>query len=185
MNSNSKIYEPREDSSFLAEVVEKEARGEVLDIGTGSGIQAFAASKKADAILGVDVNKDAVKFARSEAKKRGIENVRFIQSDLFEKVKGKFDLIIFNPPYLPEEPGLYEGSEQWAGGKTGREVIERFAGKVRKYLKKDGKILIVISSLTGLDEVKKIFQERGFSVKIVKEKKIPWEKLYVLEIRIG
>ena len=179
------VYEPREDSLLLAEVVEKEAHGEVLDIGTGSGVQAFAASKKADAVLGVDVNRDAVNFTRTEAKKMGIKNVRFIRSDLFEKVKGKFDLIIFNPPYLPEEPGLFEGSEQWAGGKTGREVIERFANSVKKYLKPDGKILIVISSLTGLDEVKKIFQERGFSVKIVKEKKIPWEKLYVLEIRIG
>ena len=176
------VYEPREDSFLLAEVVEREAFGDVLDMGTGSGIQALVAAKNAKRVVGVDVNGKAVEVARKNAERNHINNVEFFRSDLFENVSGKFDLIIFNPPYLPEEVGMYEGSEQWAGGKSGREVIERFANKVKNYLKDGGKILIVISSLTGLEEVKKIFAERGFSVKVVREQKIPWETLYVLKM---
>ena len=177
------VYEPREDSLVLAEAVEEiKSPVEVLDVGTGSGIQALIASKKAEHVTGVDIRKKAVKTAEMNAKRNNIENVIFKVSDLFENVSGSFDLIIFNPPYLPEKQGLHKDSEQWAGGGNGREVIKKFSLGVKDHLKERGRILMVISSLTGLKEVKKIFEEIGFSVNVIKEKKIPWEMLYVLEI---
>ena len=88
------LYEPREDSELLVKYVKKHARGVVLDMGTGSGIQAIGAIEKGAEVLAVDVNKEAVEHCE----KKGINA---LQSDLFENVKGKFDLIIFNPPYLP------------------------------------------------------------------------------------
>jgi len=176
------VYEPREDSFLLAEAVEKEARGEVLDVGTGSGLQALIASRKAERVTGVDLNEKAVKIAEINAKKNNVKNAVFRVSDLFERVSGRFDLVIFNPPYLPEELKM-KGSEQWAGGKTGREIIGKFASELKVHMKEDGKALMVISSLTGLKEVKEIFEKLDLSVRIVKEKKIPWEILYVLEIR--
>ena len=176
------VYEPREDSFLLANIVEEKSHGDVLDIGTGSGIQALTASKTAKSVTGVDIRKKAVKTAEINAKRNNIKNVVFKQSNLFEDVSGKFDLIIFNPPYLPEKQGLYKDSEQWAGGETGREVIEKFSLEAKDHLKDNGKILMVISSLTGLEEVKKIFLKLDFSVNVIKEKKIPWEMLYVLEI---
>lgn len=176
------VYEPMEDSILLAEIVEKKSRGEVLDVGTGSGFQSFVASKKAKHVTGVDIRKESVKTAEINAKRNNVKNAKFTQSDLFERVSGRFDVIIFNPPYLPEKQDLYDGSEQWAGGETGREVIKRFSSGVSEHLNENGKILMVVSSLTGLEEVKKIFQDLNFSVKVVRERKIPWETLYVLEI---
>ena len=115
------VYEPREDSFLLAEFVEKESHGEVLDMGTGSGIQALLASRTAKAVTGVDIKKKAVKTAEINAKANGVKNVIFKQSDLFEHVSGHFDVIIFNPPYLPEKKGPDEDSVHWAGGENGRE----------------------------------------------------------------
>jgi len=90
------IYEPNDDSYLLKEFVLKHARGKVLDMGTGSGIQAEAALEKTQDVLAADINNEAAEFC----KKKGINAV---QSDLFENINHKFDLIIFNPPYLPEE----------------------------------------------------------------------------------
>jgi len=172
------VYEPREDSMLLAEVVKEKAFGEVLDVGTGSGIQAITASSTAKGVKGVDISEKAVKTAKKNAETNKIKNVKFARSDLFGNVSGSFDVIIFNPPYLPVEGE----SEQWAGGENGREVIKEFASVVQDHLKPGGLILMVISSITGLEETKKIFMELGFSVEIARKKKIPWETLYVLEI---
>lgn len=177
------VYEPREDSLLLAKAVAKMARGDVLDVGTGSGLQALVASRKAERVTGVDLNEKAVKTAEMNAKRNCVENVFFMVSDLFQEVSGRFDLVIFNAPYLPEKQGLWEGSEQWAGGETGRDLIEEFSEGLCDHLKPGGMALVVVSSVTGLEEVKEIFQKEGFSVRVLKEKKIPWEMLYVLEIR--
>ena len=175
------VYEPREDSALLAEAVQEHSHGEILDMGTGSGIQALVASKKAQHVTAVDIKKETIETAKKNAYKKRVKNISFIQSDLFENVKGKFDLIIFNSPYLPSEDKI-KGSEQWNGGKTGREVIKKFSEHLSDYLKENGKILLLISSLTGLEETKKIFKSKGFCVNIERKKKIPWETLYVLEI---
>ncbi len=178
----SGVYEPREDSFILAEEVKKYSKGRVLDMGTGSGLQAVLASYKAEKVLAVDINEKTLEKAKENAKSNKIKNIEFLKSDLFEKVEGKFDLIIFNPPYLPEKRGLYEDSEQWAGGENGRELIEKFAKELGKHLKENGISLTVISSLTGPKEVKNIFNELNFRVELLNKKKIPWEKLYVLKI---
>jgi len=184
IKTHKNVYTPREDSLLLADVIwEFNDIGKVLDMGTGSGIQAIIISKKAEKVLGVDINPDAIKLAKENARINKAKNISFIVSDLFDKVNGKFDLILFNAPYLPVEDKI-KGAEQWSGGKTGREILERFAVNVKKYLKKDGIILIVISSLTGLKETKKLFNKYGFEVGVIRKKKVPWEVLYVLEINI-
>lgn len=183
---DEEVYKPREDSLLLVDVVENFLRKNkvkrILDVGTGTGIQALVASGFCKDVLAVDVNSRAIELAKRNAKLNNIKNIRFEVSDLFESVKGKFDLIIFNPPYLPVDDSI-KGSEQWSCGEN-LELLKRFATDVKKHLKKDGTILIVISSLTGLEEVKKMFEEKGLKVEIVKTKKIPWETLYALEIVI-
>ena len=163
------IYEPREDSFLLQKFVKEYTKGKVLDIGSGSGILAETALKKTKEVLAVDIDEKAVNGLR----KKGINAVK---SDLFENVKGKFDLIIFNPPYLPEE-----GIEDKAiyGGKKGYEILERFFKDAKKFLNENGKILIVFSSLTNKRKVDESIKENGFEFKCLEEKKLFFESLYI------
>ena len=180
--TNEGVYEPREDSFLLAEVLEgMKNLGDVLDVGTGSGIQALVASKNAKNVLGVDINPEAEKLARKNAKNNGIKNIAYRESNLFENVNGKFDLIVFNPPYIPVDDKI-KGAEQWSAGEN-LELIKRFVKNVKKHLKENGKILFLISSVTGLKEIEEFFKKQGFSIEVIKKKKIPWEMLYVLEIK--
>ncbi|MBI2499625.1 methyltransferase [Candidatus Woesearchaeota archaeon] len=179
------IYEPSEDSFLLLEFVKKTVKEgmEVLDMGTGSGIQAEGAIENKGEVLAADINEEAVNYC----KKKGINTIK---SDLFENIKGKFDLIIFNPPYLPEERdyfGIKMSKEDFnyvndialVGGKHGWETMERFFSKAKNYLKKDGKLLVSFSSLSG--DVLKIIEKYGFKHRKLAEKRIFFESLYVYE----
>ena len=140
------IYEPREDSFLLKKYVKKLVSGKVLDVGTGSGIQALTALKNTKNVLAVDISEEVVEFCKKK-------EINCIQSDLFENVKEKFDWIIFNPPYLPEDPREPEDSKlATTGGKKGDEMLKRFLLEAKNYLNEKGKILVLISSLTGKAE---------------------------------
>lgn len=164
------LYEPQEDSFLIQEQVKKYAKGKVLDIGAGTGILAKTALEKTKEVLAADINKEAV----DNCKKIGI---RCIKSDLFENIKGKFDLIIFNPPYLPDDGYKLKDNSNYIGGKKGNEVIRKFFSQAEKYLNKNGKILILFSSLTP--DVKKIMRRYNFKFKKLTDKKFFFETLYV------
>ena len=140
-------------------------------MGTGLGILAEAAMENTKNVIAADINAEAVSLARA----KGISSVR---SDLFSDVQGKFDLIIFNPPYLPEDNKEDEESRlSTTGGKKGHEILERFLAEAAKHLKDNGKILIIASSLTG--DVEKIMAKYSFKFKCLEQKKLFFEKLYV------
>lgn len=165
------IYEPAEDSFLLQKYVKKYAYGKVLDIGTGSGIQALTSLEKTKDVVAVDIDPSAVKLLKEKGIKAKV-------SDLFSNVKGKFDFIIFNPPYLPEDKREPKDSAlTTTGGKKGYETIEKFLRQAKKFLNKNGKILLVCSSLTG--DVEKLFKKHGYNFKKLEEEKLFFEKLYV------
>ena len=112
-------------------------------------------------------------------------NIIFRKSDLFSNIskRNRFDLIIFNPPYLPEQKGEPKHiSRKISGGKKGFELLERFFSEVNDYLEKDGKILIVFSSLTNRKKVDEIIDKYGFQFVILSTSSIGFEKLFVYEI---
>ncbi|MBI3027197.1 methyltransferase [Candidatus Woesearchaeota archaeon] len=144
------VYEPREDSTMLEAWVKKYAFGKVLDMGTGSGIQAIAAAQKSNvkSVLAVDVQRGVIEYCRKNIKNK---KIKFMQSDLFGRIKEKFNTIIFNPPYLPQELKLKDLTIE--GGKKGYEVIEKFLNEANNFLNSDGIILMAFSSLTMKDKV--------------------------------
>jgi len=171
------IYEPREDSFLLQEQVRKFAIGRVLDMGTGSGVQALAALEKTKDVEACDINQEAVDFVKSKG-------VKAYKSDLFENVEGKFDLIIFNPPYLPlDEDEDEESRVVTTGGEKGHEIIERFLKEAKNYLAENGVILLVFSSLSG--ESHKVLEGLGYGYEELAEKKVFFESLYVYKVRPG
>ncbi len=171
-------YEPREDSFLLLENIKKYSKGSVLDLGTGSGILAIEAAKYANKVLAVDINRAALKVAKDNAKKQGIKNIGFKHSDLFSSVRGKFDLIVFNPPYLPRDRRVKEDKDI-EGGKRGYETIERFLSKANDHLKRYGKILLLFSSLTDKQKVDEVIAKNLFKAKQLTQKRIFFETLYV------
>ena len=148
------IYAPREDSLLLAKIVKKYAKNKrVLDLGTGSGILAKEALKYTKDVTASDINKECLKALKSE-------KIKAIHSSLFEKIKGKFDLILFNPPYLPEDIREdKEGKVALCGGKQGYEIIFKFLEEAKSHLKKSGKILLVFSSLSKKDKIEQRLKE--------------------------
>lgn len=173
------IYQPREDSYLLEKEVMKFARGKkVIDMGTGSGIQALAAKRAgAKSVIACDINPEAVKTVLA----KGIDAV---ESDLFSKITDKFDLIIFNPPYLPEDEREDEESRLiTSGGKRGDEIILRFIKQAKDRLNKDGKILLLISNLTPQKEIVSLIKKLGLSYRVLEESKFDFERLEVWLIK--
>lgn len=173
------VYEPSDDSYFFAEFLKKYLKkhhpNNFLDIGCGSGILAKTVSKffKNENIVCVDINPAAVSATR-------LLGFKTINSNLFSKVskKLKFDLITFNAPYLPE--GEYEPEESMlitTGGKRGDEISLKFLKKAKNYLTDNGKILLLISSLTPMEKINE------FKPKIVAKRKIFFEELKILEFK--
>jgi len=178
------VYEPAEDSHLLAKHAVA-CRGRVLEVGCGTGIVSLhcAAANPMNEVEGIDINPAAVQLARKNAEVNGIENAKFYESSFFSNTKGKYDWVLFNAPYLPtEEYEKVKGKVNFAfdGGKTGREVIEKFIELVPEHLNGGGGVLLVASSLSGIDEILRKFSGKGFAAKITDEQPLFFEKMYVI-----
>jgi release factor glutamine methyltransferase len=181
------VYEPAEDSFALAKRVPALAGGNVLDVGTGSGLLALVAKSEDSDVTGVDVSEVAVENAKFNASQNGLD-CKFMVSDLFSNVDGDFDLIIFNPPYLPTGEGEeVKGSldKAWNGGEGGREVIDRFLDNFQFFLKPDGALLTLASSLSGVEQTLARLRKHGFDPKVVEEVKMFHETLSVIVAKRG
>lgn len=177
------IYFPREDSEILAHQVKNHASGVVLDVGTGTGIQAQSAAmnKFVSKVYGVDINPAAIKFCLANAKSNN--KIEYFVSDLFSAFKNgklkslKFDTVVFNPPYLPAD---HEKEDiALVGGKKGYEVLERFLNEVNDFLAPEGIVLIVFSSLTNKLKVDGIIAENLLEKKVLHTTRFFYETLYV------
>jgi len=179
------IYEPREDSFLLKKYVKKYSKGIVLDMGTGTGIQAeeAASSKKVVKVFGVDINEEAIIYCIRNQKSK---KIIFAQSDLFTLFKlvrkyanTKFDTILFNPPYLPNPKDKEAKDIALDGGKKGYNLICKFLHESKRFLKPRGKILLIFSSLTGKEKLDKFLTENYWKFKELEKKHIFFEDLYI------
>ena len=172
------IYSSAEDSFLLSSTIKKEILSlhilnsnlKILEIGSGSGIQLktlVGEGIKKQNIFACDINPEAVKHC----KKLGFNCV---QSDLFKKIKGKYNLILFNPPYLPEDFAEPKDSAlATTGGKKGGEIINEFLRQAKKHLSKDGRIFLLTSSFT------KGVKWEGYKKKAIIKQKLFFEELCV------
>ena len=174
------VYEPSDDTFLMLKNI-KIGKGEnVLDMGTGSGIIGIHCAKNGANVTSADINPYAVELAEKNA---GLNNVdiKVVESDLFERIKGKFDVIVFNPPYLPtskNERTDEEINSAWDGGKEGGQVVLGFLRNFRKYLKKNGRCYLLVSSLNK-KALKRIEKLNGI---LIDEKKLFFESLKVFQL---
>jgi release factor glutamine methyltransferase len=174
------VYEPAEDTFLLLKAALAEAKpiDSVLEIGCGKGFICRRIAPNVRAILATDINPHAVKIARES----GVPTVR---ADLFKGLKAKFDMIIFNPPYLPtSDEERIDGWLNFAldGGQSGRETIKRFLDELEGHLAPGGRALLLISSLTGLREIEDMAAAAGWRFTWVASEKHFFEELRVLRL---
>lgn len=174
----SSPYEPREDSFLIKKHVKDFCTSDffVLDVGTGSGILALEAAKYAKKVIAIDIDQDVIDKLKKEQDPSS--SISFIQSDLFSNInpKDKFDLIIFNPPYIPTKKNEFK-YQDLDGGKNGTEIIERFLKEAKEFLKKDGKILLLTSSLNK--NIEKFFKKYAYTHQLLDREKFSFEELCV------
>lgn len=188
------VYEVDDDTLLLLDALNKEldrrttdvVDGQtitLLDMGAGSGHLGFEAFKrKGVKVTLADNNKQAIKHMELIVEEEDL-NIPVIETDLFENIpEQRFDIIVFNTPYLPydEENDVYDQSVH--GGVKGNEVTLRFLENAKQYLAEGGCILILFSSLSTPEEIHEVIEQRGFQQELVNEKKLFFETLYVYKI---
>ena len=173
----NQVYAPAEDSWLLARAAEKviQPGDQVLEIGVGSGYVSGRFTEN-HLVVGTDINPYATYMAFC----CGID---VIVGDLFFGLCHRFDLILFNPPYLPTNPD--ERIDDWLeyaldGGPNGCETIERFFAHAADYLAPEGRMLVLFSSLIEERKIDEILFTYGWKGVVVAEEIIEGERLYVL-----
>lgn len=171
---NENVLIPRQDTEVLVEQVlslskEKENL-KLLDMCTGSGciLLALLANLKQASGTGVDLSEKALEVAQRNSKELGIE-VSWVQSDLFDKVSGSYDIIVSNPPYietsviegLMDEVKLYEPRMALDGTEDGLFFYREITMQAGKYLKNNGILAFEIGYNQG-KAVSEFMKENGY-----------------------
>ncbi len=180
------MYFPEDDSYLLEKVVREVVKPGMIvcDMGTGSGIQAFAASDSgARTVLAVDIDLEALDYVIKVIQEKKYPTIRTRHSDLFEEFSKDefFDVIIFNAPYLPDD--TRDPDIALDGGEQGHELVENFLGQSRSHLKEGGCILLLFSTQTGLANVMKAISENGFFAEEKAYEGLFFEGLYVYQLQ--
>lgn len=151
---------------------------QILDVGTGSGAIAIAVALKLpfSTVTAIEISSEAVKIAKENVEKHGVhDRVSIIQGDLLEPLKGQFDIIVSNPPYIPrpelaslQKEILKEPLIALDGGLDGLNIIRALFQQSVGKVKKRGAILLEIdpSQAQGAEEIAKQFLPYS-SVKII------------------
>lgn len=176
---NENVLIPRQDTEVLVQLAMKEAdNADILDMCTGSGCIILSLGKlcKPKSLTAVDISSKALEVAKRNARNLEVP-VTFIESDVFDKVTGTYDIIVSNPPYIPtrviEElmPEVKEHEPMLAldGLEDGLYFYRILAKEAYKYLRKSGYIFLEIGHNQG-EDVKNLLLEAGFTeVNIVKD----------------
>jgi len=183
------VYKPSDDTYLLLDNMEVELNAEVLEVGCGCGILSIVAAERARSVTALDVNPQAVLCAKFNAEQNGVsDKVEVYCGDMLTAVRGdrKFDVVLFNAPYLPTDAGESGGflEKAWAGGEAGRGMIDRFLDSIGNHIKLGGSFQMVQSSLSDIDKTIAIATEMGFEAKVVAEKRFMFERLCIIRARL-
>lgn len=157
----------------------------ILELGTGTGAIAASAARYAKHIIATDINPYAVKCAKATMHLNQLEDIVEVKhGDLFEPVrKRRFDVILFNPPYLMGSPRDML-SQAWYAGKHS-ELIDRFLREAQQYLTEEGVIQILFSSVASLQMIMPMVQSAHYQLEILGKGRFLGflETLYLFQLR--
>jgi release factor glutamine methyltransferase len=142
----------------------------VLDMGTGSGINAILAAAKSTDVLAVDINPHAVAAAIANAERNGVaDRITCRESDVFSAVEGTFDLIIFDPPFRWFAPRDYLEAGM---ADENYQALTRFLEQAGDHLAPGGRILMLFGSSGDLDYLYRTAEANGFTREIVSAREL-------------
>ena len=176
-----RVYQPAEDSKLLADatVEDVEPGDRALDVGTGSGYVAARMREAGADVVGTDLNPHACRQAADA-------EIPAVRTDLASAFRdGAFDVVAFNPPYLPTEPEREWGDwmeRALSGGEDGRAAIDPFLDDLGRVLAPDGAAHLLVSSLTDPAVVRERIVANGLEAEEVASESHPFETLLVLRI---
>ena len=183
------VYRPQTDTGLLGRALRREritARTEVLDLGTGSGALAVEAARLGGRVTAVDISWRALAATWFNAVLNG-RTVRVRHGDLASAVPGRrFDLVVTNPPYVPAPPGAGPPrgpGRAWDAGTDGRLLIDRICATAPTLLRPAGRLLMVHSHLSGVEETLARLRRAGMRAEIVDRTRLPFGR--VLRSRLG
>ena len=178
---SSDVLVPRQDTENLVEEVLKDLHDgmHILDMCTGSGCILLSLLKYSNDCtgVGVDISEKALAIAKENAENLGINSAEFIQSDLFENVKGKFDILVSNPPYirtceienLMPEVRDHDPFIALNGHESGVYFYEKIIDKAGEFLKRGSLVAFEIGNDEG-SEVKSLMENAGYkNVEVIKD----------------
>ncbi len=167
---------------FLAATIDSQLSQEnadVLDMGTGSGVCAVFAARHARRVVAVDINAEAVRCAGLNAVLNHLEHkIDVRHGDLFTPVAGeRFDLIVFNPPFLVGAP-RDDRDRAWRS----TDVAERFAAGLMSHLRPQGAALVLLSSFGAASVFLEAFRRHGLDIRVVAARRFVNEKLAIFRL---
>ena len=167
VNVNRNVLIPRyETEEVVREAIKYiESNSHVLDLCTGSGYIGLTIKKKTNAnVTMTDISDEAILQSKENAKLNDLD-VNIIKSNMFENIEGKFDLIISNPPYIPENIKLdksvleHEPHNALFAGDDGNHFYKIIISEAPKFLNDNGIVVLEISE----DNAEYILSE-GFEI---------------------
>jgi release factor glutamine methyltransferase len=167
------MYVPSDDTFLLADCITQYSGSWALEIGVGSGVLLSLLEKRFANVAGSDIDMRAMEHCR------GRSGAMLACCDAASAFARRFDLIVSNPPYLPDDDVK---DTTVHGGHTGIETTIHFIRSATPLLARDGKILLVVSTLADSFALDRLVAEKKMRKKVVKEKRLFYETLSVIEL---
>ena len=179
-NAPSPIYRPRDDSFLMIDAIGHIPLNgrSVLDMGTGSGILGLYCALHGAKVTASDIDQAAIDQVGRAAEALGVQ-IDLRLSDLFCDIPNRFELILFNPPYLPS---VDVNDRSVDGGPAGTRLVDRFLEELPRHLDPKAEALLLLSSLNDPASVQ--LRHRNVEFSTVATKSLFFEELQVLRVRL-
>lgn len=214
INDFKNVYSPSDDSYLIIDYFKKnmnhdyfdgiknEKVEKILDMGTGTGIIAlFLQSVKSQfpnynpEIIASDILEESIQCAKKNLKLNNFKDqIKFYRSDLFKSfsksLKHSFNIIIFNPPYLPSSEIINENKSKsnidysWDGGRNGYELIAEFIGDLKHFFKSPGHVYFITSSRLDLESLYEIIAKNDYLNEIISKKHVFFEDIFLNRMKL-